>query len=151
VDAYEKDLMELHELDAQFIRNFINCDVAAHSQIIHPRFLCVSTNGSKQERAEYLHDWATDFDPGVIIYWDTRDERIDVFGDVALVRSTNKYVRHIDGQDVTGMTTYTDTYIREDGRWLCIQAQLTCVSPEHYPGDDTIISVYLRGKLQPLA
>ena len=71
------------------------------------------------------------------------------FGDVALVRATNKYVRVIDGNAVTGMTAYTDTYIHEGGRWLCIQAQLTAVAMEHWPGDDTIIDTWLRGVLQP--
>ncbi|MGL4488920.1 MAG: nuclear transport factor 2 family protein [Rhizobiaceae bacterium] len=144
----ENDLSTLRALNARFIHNFITCDVASHSEIIHPRFMCISTNGSKQGRADYLHDWATDFDPDVIIYWDTRAEQIDIFGDVALVRATNKYVRHIEGKDITGMTTYTDIYIREGGKWLCIQAQLTSVTPDNYPNDSSIISTYIRGKLQ---
>jgi hypothetical protein len=49
---------------------------------------------------------------------------------------------------VTGMTTYTDTYLFENGAWKCIQAQITAVAPEHYPSDDTIVSVYVKGKLQ---
>mgnify|MGYP003485635703 CR=1 FL=1 len=128
---HDQDLADLIALNARFIHNFITCDVAGLSEIIHPRFICLSTNGSKQERGPYLQDWATDFDPDVIPYWDTRDERIDLFGDVALVRATNKYTRHIEGHDHVGMTTYTDTYIRENGRGLCIQAQLTNVAPEH--------------------
>lgn len=47
------------------------------------------------------------------------------------------------------MTTYTDTYLFEDGAWKCIQAQIQAVAPEHYPCDDTIVSVYIEGKLQP--
>jgi hypothetical protein len=85
------------------------------------------------------------------VYWDVRDELITVVGDVALVRSTNKHTRRRDGNDVTGMTTYTDTYLFENGAWKCIQAQLTAVAPEHYPADDTIVSVYIKGKLQPRA
>jgi len=50
---------------------------------------------------------------------------------------------------VTGMTTYTDTYLFENGAWKCIQAQITAVAPEHYPSDDTIVSVYVEGRLQP--
>jgi hypothetical protein len=58
--------------------------------------------------------------------------------------------RRGDGQgaEVTGMTAYTDTYVREGGRWLCVQAQLTAVAPAHYPGDETIVSVYEKGQLQ---
>ena len=82
------------------------------------------------------------------MYWDVRDELITVIGDVALVRSTNKATRRRDGNEVTGMTTYTDTYLFENGAWKCIQAQITAVAPEHYPADDTIVSVYIKGKLQ---
>src|SRR4051812_47515390 len=67
--------------------------------------------------------WAT-FDPEVIVYWDVRDELITVIGNVALVRSTNKSTRRRDGNEVTGMTTYTDTYLRENGAWKCIPAQI---------------------------
>jgi hypothetical protein len=46
------------------------------------------------------------------------------------------------------MTSYTDTYLFEDGAWKCVQAQLTDVAPEHWPADDTIVSVYIRGMKQ---
>jgi hypothetical protein len=49
------------------------------------------------------------------------------------------------------MTVYTDTYLFENGAWKCIQAQITAVAPEHYPADDTIVSVYIKGRLQPRA
>jgi ketosteroid isomerase-like protein len=145
------DLAELRALNARFIHNFVNNDVPSHDAITHERFLCISSNGARQEKAAYLRDWAHGFDPEVIPYWDTRDERIDVFGDVALVRATNKHVRRSNGSESTGMTSYTDTYLREGGRWRCVQAQLTAVSPKHHPGDHTIVSVYLRGRLQARA
>jgi hypothetical protein len=94
-----------------------------------------------------LKYWANGFDPEFIVYWDVRDELITVIGDVALVRSTNKCTRRRDGNEVTGMTTYTDTYLFENGAWKCIQAQITAVAPEHYPADDTIVSVYIKGVL----
>lgn len=145
----EDDLQDLRALNARFIQNFVSNDVPSHEAITHPRFVCIGSSGAREQRAAYLHDWATGFDPEVILYWDVRDESIALFGDVALVRSTNKYVRRIGGKEVTGMTTYTDTYLRENGRWLCIQAQLTAVAPEHWPGDETIVNRYVRGQLQP--
>ena len=39
-------------------------------------------------------------------------------------------------------------YLFENGAWKCIQAQITAVAPEHYPADDTIVSVYIKGELQ---
>ncbi|MES1147895.1 MAG: nuclear transport factor 2 family protein [Bradyrhizobium guangdongense] len=140
---------DLRAINARFIHNFVTSDVAAHDALLHPEFINIWPTGQRWDRASYLKYWATAFDPKVIIYWDVRDELITVIGDVALVRSTNKHTRRRDGKDVTGMTMYTDTYLRENGVWKCIQAQLTAVAPEHYPADDTIVSVYIEGKLQP--
>jgi hypothetical protein len=98
-------------------------------------------------RAPYLVNWATAFDPDRIVYWDYRAERIAVFGDTALVAATNKWTDVSGGKETTSMTCYTDTYIRENGKWLSVLAQLTHVAPEFWPGDDTIGRKYLRGKI----
>ena len=141
-------MAQLRALNATFIHNFITNDVPSHAAITHERFVYMSAKGARQNRKDYLERWATGFDPEVIVYWDTRDEQISVFGPVALVRSTNKHVVRTDGTETTGMTTYTDTYLRENGAWKCIQAQLTPVAPEHWPGDDTIVRVYVKGRIQ---
>jgi hypothetical protein len=139
---------ELRALNARFIHNFVTNDVPSHDAILHACFINIWPTGQRWDRATYLKYWATAFDPKVIVYWDVRDELITVIGDVALVRSTNRHTRRRDGQEVTGMTMYTDTYLFENGAWKCIQAQLTAVAPEHQPSDDTIVSVYIEGKRQ---
>jgi ketosteroid isomerase-like protein len=139
---------ELRALNARFIHNFVTNDVASHDALLHPGFISIWPTGQRWDRAAYLKYWATGFDPKVIVYWDVRDELITVIGDVALVRATNKHTRRRDGQEVTAMTMYTDTYLFENGAWKCIQAQLTPVAPEHYPSDDTIVSVYVEGQRQ---
>ena len=144
-------LPALRALNKRFIHNFVTNDVPSHDAILHPRFICIGSSGARRERAPYLRDWAHGFDADTLVHWDTRDERIDLFGDVALVRATNKHIHLVLGSPVAGMTAYTDTYLREQGRWLCIQAQLTEVAPEHWPGDDTVISTYICGRLQPRA
>jgi hypothetical protein len=144
-------LDELRTLNARFIHYFVTSDVASHDAILHPAFINIWPTGQRWDRATYLKYWATAFDPKVIPYWDVRDELITVIGNVALVRSTNKAIRRRDGNEVTGMTMYTDTYLFENGAWKCIQAQIQAVAPEHYPSDDTIVSVYIDGKLQPRA
>jgi hypothetical protein len=142
---------ELRALNARFIHNFVTRDVASHDALLHPDFINIWPTGQRLDRASYLKYWATAFDPKVIVYWDVRDELITVIGNVALVRATNKHTRRRDGKELTGMTMYTDTYLFEEGAWKCIQAQLTPVAPEHEPADDTIVSVYLEGKLQQRA
>ncbi len=140
---------DLRAINAQFIDNFVTNDVAAHDALLHPSFLYVRSDGARVDRATYLEGWATGFDPDVIVYWDVRDELITVVGNVALVRSTNKETVRQGGEEVTSMSTYTDTYVFEDGRWLCVQAQITPVARGNEPADDTIISVWVMGVRQP--
>jgi len=95
---------ELCALNARFIHNFITNDVGSHDAILHPDFICITPTGARVSRADYLEAWATGFDAGRIPYYDYRDEKIDVFGDTALVRSTNKRVGSKDGVETVGMT-----------------------------------------------
>ncbi|MCB2065606.1 MAG: nuclear transport factor 2 family protein [Erythrobacter sp.] len=138
-------LVDLGAINDHFIENFIRNDVASHDRLLHPRFMVVNANGSLTDRATYLQRWATGFDPDVIVYWDVRDERITLVGNVGLVRSTNKQVVRRDGRDIASMSIYTDTYIFQDGQWRCIQAQITGVAPQNEPGDETIKTIYLHG------
>ena len=140
---------ELRALNARFIHNFITNDVPSHDAILHKDFICITPAGARVGRADYLKAWATGFDAGRIPYFDYRDEKIDVFGPTALLRSTNKSIRRIDGLETTGMTMYTDIYVHEYGAWKCVQAQITPVARANYPPDETIVKKYVKGQLQP--
>jgi hypothetical protein len=142
-------LRTLSELNARFIENHVTNDVASHDSMLHRQFLYINSQGARVPRAEYLRQWATGFDPRVIVYWDTRDELITVLGNVALVRATNKFVLRKGANEEVGMATYTDIYLHEEGKWSCIQAQITPVAADNQPDDATIISVYVNGVRQP--
>lgn len=144
----EDDIAQLKIINARFIHNYVTNDVASHDKIIHPQFVHISSKGKWVDRTQYLADWKTGFDPAVMLYWDYRSEKITVIGATALVRSVNKYTVLQNGKETTGMTQYTDTYVKENGTWKCIQAQITSVSPENYPGDETIVKKYINGKMQ---
>jgi hypothetical protein len=139
---------ELRALNRRFIHNYITNDVPSHHAILHPDFICITPGGARVNRADYLKAWATGFDAERIPYYDYRDEKIDLFGDTALVRSTNKSVRLNDGVETVGMTMYTDIYVRRDGAWTCIQAQITPVAPANCPSDDTVVRKYVKGQPQ---
>jgi uncharacterized protein DUF4440 len=141
-------MVDLKALNARFIHNYVTNDVSSHDAMMHPDFICIGPRGIRQNRADYLKQWATQFDPEVVVYWDVRDEVITIIDNVALVRSTNKRTIRRDSEDTTSMSTYTDTYLFHRGEWKCIQAQIQTLPPESYPGDDTIVSVYIKGKRQ---
>ena len=137
---------ELRALNARFIHNFITNDVPGHDAILHEDFICINPMGARVSRADYLKAWATGFDAERIPYYDYRDEVINVVGNTALVRSTNKRVALKDGVETVAMTMYTDIYVQQDGTWKCVQAQITPVAPANYPSDATIVRKYVKGQ-----
>lgn len=145
--ATQDDLAQLKIINARFIHNFVTNDVIAHDQIIHEDFVCLTTKGLWVNRKDYLEEWKSGFDPEKYLYWDYRNEKISIIGSTALVRSVTKYIILNNGKETSGMTLYTDTYVKVNGVWKCIQAQLTAVAPENYPGDDTIVKKYVKGKM----
>jgi ketosteroid isomerase-like protein len=121
------DHEQLSSLNAQFIQNFLSQDVAAHSRIIHNDFVCIESNGDIVSRETYLQNWATDFDNSGYISFGYEDESIRIFGNTAFVRAKTVFTRNNNGKTETGYTIYTDTYIKENGKWQCVQVQITPV------------------------
>ena len=121
------DSEQLSELNAQFIHNFIKGDVQSHKQIIHQDFICIEGDGSIVDRETYMRNWPTDFINSGYTSFFYGDERIRIFDGTALVRSTTTYTKMVDGKKITGHSVYTDTYIKENGKWWCVQAHITPV------------------------
>jgi ketosteroid isomerase-like protein len=121
------DLDALHQLNVQFIQNYITQNVAAHSEIIHPDFVCIENSGHVVDRETYLKNWATDYQNSGVTAFRATDEHIRVFGNMAIVRAVSEFEYPKDGKTVVGRSIYTDTYVKENGRWRCVQAHMTPV------------------------
>jgi hypothetical protein len=126
--AQENDLTVLSALNARFIKNFITQDTVSHNEIIHKDFVCINNDGSIIGRNEYMSGWSGAYERSGYTSFGFTDEYIRVFGNMALVRSKTVYVKKKDGQTIEGSTVYTDTYIKENGKWFCVQAQITPVA-----------------------
>jgi len=144
--AQETELDTLKKLNALFIHNWVTGDTASHNRIIHRDFIHVSSEGKYTARKEYLENWATGF--AGIVYWDYRDEDIRIYGNTALIHSQNKCVSINNGKEEVSFWMYTDTYIKENGEWKCVQAQIARVSQPYYAADETIVRKYDFRKVQ---
>lgn len=122
------DQHELSVLNARFIKNFISQDTIAHNEIIHKDFVCINNNGTIANREEYMNDWSHSYENAGYTSFSITDEHIRIFGNMALVRSRTVYTKIKDGHTIEGNSVYTDTYIKENGRWWCVQAQITPLS-----------------------
>jgi hypothetical protein len=122
-----EDTKTLSALNARFIKNFITQDTTAHNEIIHKDFVCINNNGSISPRNEYMNGWSNGYETSGYTSFSFTDELIRLFGNMALVRSRTVYTKLKDGKTIQGSSVYTDTYIKENGRWWCVQAQITPV------------------------
>lgn len=127
VSTEKNDYEILRDLNARFIRNFIQMDTVLHSRIIHDDFVCINPDGSISNRNDYMLEWMTGYTRSGYTSFVPTNESIRIFGNMALVRSITVYTKERDGKIIKGATIYTDTYIKENGRWRCVQAHLTPV------------------------
>jgi hypothetical protein len=125
--SMKNDREILSALNAQFIQNYLNNDTVAHNKIVHKDFVCITSSGTVLDRRTYMMGWAQGYNKDVTPSFVMKDEYIRIFGDIALVRAVTKFTVIRDGKKEVGKTMYTDTYIKDNGRWQCIQAQLTGV------------------------
>jgi ketosteroid isomerase-like protein len=111
----------LHELNAQYIRAFVESDTDWYEENLSEDFVCTLADGRRIEKAEFLR--RTEEGPGVT---NVTYDQIDVrpLDDVALVHGVTHYRR--DG--VSASTRYTDIWRLRDGRWQAVAAQLTSVT-----------------------
>jgi ketosteroid isomerase-like protein len=111
---------KLHELNARYIRAFVESDTAWYDENLTDDFVCIRADGRRIDKVEFLRMTAEG--PGVT---DVTVAEIDVLplGDVALVHGVTSYTR--DGSPMS--RRYTDVWRRRDGRWRAVAAQITPV------------------------
>jgi len=127
--ASKNDETVLLSINRQFIRNFLNNDTVEHTKIIHPtNFLFIGTNGQLLDRREYMQAWAHGYDKAVMPEFDLEEVQVRMFDNMALIVAKTKDKKIRDGAYVTGETRYTDTYVKENSEWKCVQVQLTRVA-----------------------
>ena len=111
----------LHDLNAHYIRAFIESDTAWYSEHLSDDFVCTLADGRRINKSEFLQRNAQG--PGVS---DVSYDEIDVrpLGDTALVHGVTHFTRN--GSPAS--TRYTDIWHFRDGRWQAVAAQLTSVA-----------------------
>ena len=111
----------LHELNAHYIRAFVEANVDWYREHLSDDFVCTLADGRRIGKAEFLARAAEGPGVGDISY-----DEVDVrpLGEVALVHGVTHFLR----EGAPGSTRYTDVWHLRVGRWLAVAAQLTTVS-----------------------
>ena len=113
------DLQLLETLNEGYIRSVRTSDVQWFEKHLAQEFLNTNPDGTLIDRAAFLRQIAP---PCPVANLGVGDVRIRLFGDTAIAHGRTTYIKP-DGQPGAGR--YTDTWVREGGRWLCVAAHVT--------------------------
>jgi len=109
----------VRRLNEEYIRAFMQADVAWYVQHLTDEFMVIESDGSLLNKQQFLA--ATAKGPDVATY-KLDQVSIRFYGDVALVQATGLWTRK-DGS--AGMSRYIDTYVRMNKEWKVVAAQVT--------------------------
>jgi len=113
------DLETLQELNRGYIRSVQNSDTGWFERHLSPDFLNSNPDCTLVDRAGFLAQIAR---PCPLSGLEAQDVRVRILQDVAIIHARTVY-RKPDGQPGAGR--YTDIWMRRDGRWVCVAAQVT--------------------------
>jgi len=118
--ASEEDVAELIATDKRMQRAFVERDIAALDDVFTDDYVLVLWNGNERTKRQVIAEVSspeTKWEVNETSGWQVR-----VHGDLAIVVATlhQKGVDH--GEAFDSNVKFSDTYIREDGRWRNVHA-----------------------------
>ena len=111
----------VRELNAGYIRAFMKSDADWYDKHLTPDFTCILTTGVVVDRATFVENARK---PHTVVKYDLSEVTVRVHGDAALASALGTWQRQ-DG--TTGRTRYVDVWVRKEGAWKAVSAQLTAV------------------------
>ena len=119
VGFQQSDEQTLARLNQEYVNAFMNADVDWYREHLADEFVVIESDGSVLNKEQFLRN--TVKGPDVADY-KLHDVDIRIYGNAALVRATGVWTRP-DGK--MGMSRYTDVYVRNNGGWKTVSAQIT--------------------------
>ena len=110
---------ELRELNDGYIEAFMKSDVNWYREHLADDFVCIESNGTKQNKQEFLKDTAQGT---TVIEYKLVEVNVRIYGNVALVQATGQFKRKDGAQ---GKSRYIDVYVNASGQWQVVSAQIT--------------------------
>jgi ketosteroid isomerase-like protein len=57
------------------------------------------------------------------------DVKVQLFGDTAVVFGHTTERLMVDGKQIDGDNRFTDTFIKRNGKWICVATHVTAIPP----------------------
>lgn len=116
-----KTEQELMQIERDWCAANVKADKAAVGRIVSDDLTAISSVGKIQTKAEMI----ADLKPGALTSCQADMMKVRVYGDTAIVTGRNT-VSGVDDKKVAfsnRQVMWTDTFMKRDGKWLCIATQ----------------------------
>ena len=101
-----------------------NNDAKALAALLGPNFSYVDADGNLSDKGQFLADVRT-AGPAQIV---NDSMKAEAYGDVIIVTGTYKEQGVDNGKPYTRRGRFTDTWIQQNGQWLCAASQETLIA-----------------------
>jgi len=117
---------EVRKLEREWLDAYERHDINAMDRIVADNFVITHINGTIQTKAEILADLkAPRQSQGPSSTFSTEDVLSRVYGDTVVLLGRLIQRSERDGQTRLMQSRYTDTYVKQQGRWQVVASQLT--------------------------
>ena len=113
------DHERLTTLNEQYIRASLASDTAWYDAHLADDFVCINHNAAVLDKTQFLSMIGAGSDQAT---YNLDLVNIRVFGDVALIRAIGSWKTR---RGVSGVSHYTDIYVRRGDDWKVVSAQIT--------------------------
>jgi hypothetical protein len=118
-EQMDPDHAALAALNIDYINSVQHSDVKRFDEILAAEFYCSNPDGSLVDRAGFLKQTAQ---PVTIKNLKAENVVIRMMDNTAIIHARTSFVKS-DGS--TGGGRYTDVWMRQGRRWLCVSAHVT--------------------------
>lgn len=119
---------EVRKLERMWLDAYEQHDAKAMNAIVAEDFVITFPDGSKQTKPQIMDSMKQARNPASSVKFSTEDVHARIYGDTVILmgRVVTEYQR--DGKPVKEQSSYTDTYIRRNGRWQVVASHLSNVA-----------------------
>src|SRR4030043_1747618 len=109
---------ELIKIETSWAEAVVKKDIAFFDPILAEDFTYTDSEGNIETKAQYI---ASKKSGESVVTSAVNDEiKVRFYGDSAVVTGRWTGKETIKGKDVSGQSRWTETFIKRDGRWMCV-------------------------------
>jgi uncharacterized protein (TIGR02246 family) len=122
------DEQAIRKIEQDWIAAIAKRDAAYMAQIEADDYMLTGPDGKLLNKQEDIKNVTT----GDTVFDDVRidDVKIRFYGDTAIANGLGTIKAHMKQEDLSGQYSWTDVFVKQNGQWKAVAAQVTMVAKE---------------------